>query len=47
VESGGFVDWCICQRQLHHEVRVKQLRIATSSELERLMELDMLGFVFD
>jgi Helicase associated domain len=42
-----FVEWCICQRQLHREVRVKQSRIATSSELERLMELDMLSFVFD
>jgi Helicase associated domain len=42
-----FVEWCICHRQLHRELRVKQSRIATSSELERLMELDMLSFVFD
>jgi Helicase associated domain len=42
-----FVEWCICQRQLHREVRVKQSRLATSSELERLTELDMLGFAFD
>jgi Helicase associated domain len=42
-----FVEWCICQRQLHREVRVKQSRLAPSSELERLTELDMLSFVFD
>jgi Helicase associated domain len=42
-----FARWCSGQRKMHREVRVEQSRLATSSELDRLVMLDALGFVFN